>query len=66
MQLCGLPTVLPAMILTAFGGLCSFVLILELSIKLRIDLPGRMLAMEFEQGTDHYRVEVHSTCSIYT
>ena len=41
------------------GCYCRFHLILELSIEMRFDLPGRILAMEFEQDSDYYRVEVH-------
>ena len=43
-----------------FGGLCRFELILELSIGLRLDLPGRTLVIEFEQDDKYFRVEVNS------
>lgn len=42
-----------------FGGLCRFELILELSIGLRVDLPGRALVIEFEQDDKYFRVEVN-------
>ena len=38
---------------------CRFDLVLELSVEMRIDLPGRILAMDFEQNSNYYRVEVY-------
>ena len=38
---------------------CRFELILELDVAVRLDMAGRALALEFEQASEHYRVEVH-------
>ena len=40
---------------------CRFELILELDVAVRLDMAGRALALEFEQASEHYRVEVHHT-----
>ena len=38
---------------------CRFELILELDAAVRLDMAGRALALEFEQASQYYRVEVH-------
>lgn len=38
---------------------CRFELILELDIAVRLDMAGGALALEFEQASEYYRVEVH-------
>ena len=36
-----------------------FELILELDVMVRLDMAGRALALEFEQASEYYRVEVY-------